>query len=81
MQIARCFRAGKTFPCLPDVPFVNEDDLHFKINLWKVRCDRHEQKAALESSTLRWHNGERLKLSLLKSNEVRRFYGFSFSLR
>lgn len=81
MRIARCFRAGKTFPCLPDVPFVNEDDLHFKINLWKVRCDRHEQKAALESSTLRWHNGERLKLSLLKSNEVRRFYGFSFSLR
>ena len=81
MRIAHCFRAGKTFPSLPDTPFVNEEDLHFKINLWKVRCDHHEQKAALESSTFCWHHGERVKLILLKNNEVRNIYGFSSSRR
>ena len=70
---------GGMLPSLPAAPPVNDEDLHFEINLWKVRRDRDEQTAALESSAVCWHRGKRVRLILLKNNEVRSMHGFSFS--
>lgn len=60
------------------MPFVNDEDLHLKINPWKIRHNHDKQNADLERSAFRWHNvglvkqfPSLLSLSLMLELEIR----------